>query len=118
MLITYVLLCISIILSLICLYGVFKIYAQLQTGAIHVPEPIAEEHDEVADELSIDDEERIRKRREFTDRIERIKSELALQQTPKHTGTPAMELHPGVTNLPHNTIAEEHSRIPDIEYAE
>lgn len=55
---------------------------------------------------------------EFDSRISRIKDELAKQDTTIRTGHSADELHPSVHNLPHNSITQESSGIPDEEYAD
>lgn len=117
----YAILMLSIIIvSLICFntYQFALLRGEVYDLHNHDSERETDVPEEVADEQNSTDEEIIQRRVEFSERIARIKDELAKQQTPRHTGSIAQELHPGVTNLPHNTIAEEHSRIPDIEYAD
>lgn len=78
-------------------------------------EPVADEHP--SEETFLSDEQ-IQREKAFTARIEQLKNELALQDNTTRVGYSADELHPGVINLPHNIIAQEHRRIPDVEYAE
>lgn len=58
------------------------------------------------DELQVAIEKRDR---EFAERIEKIKNELAAGAAVYDAGygTPAMELHPNVHNLPHDAVYEE-----------
>lgn len=70
------------------------------------------EEDEVQAEIE-------KRNKEFNERIEKIKNELALETSKKTTeqrGEPALELHPLVHNLPHDSVSTE-QREPDIEYA-
>ena len=62
--------------------------------------------------------ERLEREQNFDRRIAELKEELAKQQSVIRSGISAEELHPLVKNLPHNIIAESHSNIPDVEYAE
>lgn len=62
--------------------------------------------------------ERLEREQNFDRRIAELKEELAKQQSVIRSGISAEELHPLVKNLPHNIIAEKHSDIPDVEYAE
>lgn len=62
--------------------------------------------------------ERLEREQSFDRRIAELKEELAKQQSVIRSGISAEELHPLVKNLPHNIIAESHSHIPDVEYAE
>lgn len=62
--------------------------------------------------------ERLEREQNFDRRIAELKEELAKQQSIIRSGISAEELHPLVKNLPHNIIAESHSDIPDVEYAE
>ena len=62
--------------------------------------------------------ERLEREQSFDRRIAELKEELAKQQSVIRSGISAEELHPLVKNLPHNIIAEKHSDIPDVEYAE
>ena len=67
------------------------------------------EEDEVQAEIE-------KRNREFNERIEKIKNELALETAVPQRGEPAMELHPLVHNLPNDSVSTE-QREPDIEYA-
>ena len=62
--------------------------------------------------------ERLEREQNFDRRIAELKEELAKQQSVIRSGISAEELHPLVKNLPHNIIAESHSNIPDVEYAD
>ena len=62
--------------------------------------------------------ERLEREQSFDRRIAELKEELAKQQSVIRSGISAEELHPLVKNLPHNIIAEKHSDIPDVEYAD
>ena len=62
--------------------------------------------------------ERLEREQSFDRRIAELKEELANQQSVIRSGISAEELHPLVKNLPHNIIAEKHSDIPDVEYAD
>lgn len=62
--------------------------------------------------------ERLEREQNFDRRIAELKEELAKQQSVIRSGISAEELHPLVKNLPHNIIAEKHSDIPDVEYAD
>ena len=62
--------------------------------------------------------ERLEREQNFDKRIAELKEELAKQQSVIRSGISAEELHPLVKNLPHNIIAEKHSDIPDVEYAD
>ncbi len=62
--------------------------------------------------------ERLEREHNFDRRIAELKEELAKQQSVIRSGISAEELHPLVKNLPHNIIAEKHSDIPDVEYAD
>ena len=68
--------------------------------------------------LSSYDLERLEREQSFDRRIAELKEELAKQQSVIRSGITAEELHPLVKNLPHNIIAESHSNIPDVEYAD
>lgn len=68
--------------------------------------------------LSSYDLERLEREQSFDRRIAELKEELAKQQSVIRSGISAEELHPLVKNLPHNIIAESHSNIPDVEYAD
>lgn len=68
------------------------------------------------DDPSEEELERLARDAEFDERINQIKEELAKQQAGGGIGTVAEELHPLVTNLPHNSINGK--REPDIEYAD
>lgn len=54
---------------------------------------------------------------EFEERIARIKGELALSNITEHKPSHALELHPNVKNLPHNSVNGLINRS-GIEYAE
>lgn len=68
--------------------------------------------------LSSYEMERLEREQSFDKRIAELKEELAKQQSVIRSGISAEELHPLVKNLPHNIIAESHSNIPDVEYAD
>lgn len=61
--------------------------------------------------------ERLEREEEFDKRINRLKEELAKQQTIIRRGTIADEFHPMVKNLPHDVIKINQS-LPDIEVAD
>lgn len=63
--------------------------------------------------------ENIEKRdKEFDERIEQIKSELDKEQQGGRRGTDADILHPGVENLPHDSVNDYTRNPPDVEYTE
>lgn len=58
--------------------------------------------------------ERVKRRKTFDARINRIKDELANSCKEE----PAFELHPAVKNLPHEIIKQKYDILPDVEYAD
>jgi hypothetical protein len=83
---------------------------------------IADVHDEHNEhELPPDVEEQlteyekyvIERNAEHDARIDRLKEELANQQPPEvRKGTPALELHPDVKNIPHGDVRVTHDLLP------
>lgn len=77
-------------------------------------EHVRDDYDE--DFFSIDERERIKREREFDDRINRMKDELADKHVVQRKGTTAETLHPDVRNLPHNIIPNHtNDDLPDVE---
>lgn len=69
--------------------------------------PSESEEDEISKEIEKRD-------KEFAERIEKLKGELAMSVVPAHVnGTPAEILHPSIYNLPHDAVREEPE--PDFE---
>lgn len=79
---------------------------------------VADAHENTHQEEDYLSDEQIARNQAFQERIERIKNELARGEQGNRSGYSADELHPNVKNLPHNTIEQSNSRIPDVEYAD
>lgn len=62
-------------------------------------------------------EEKLKRDQEFDDRITRMKSELASTQPQATSPYDAEILHPDIENLPHDTIKDKPTELPDVEYA-
>lgn len=82
------------------------------------PQVADEHHAESTVDVDPFSEEEIKRKKEFNERIARIKDELARENSKRmNKSTESAEsLHPDVYNLPHDSIPT--STIPDVEYAD
>lgn len=106
-----------VMIQLMCILAFIRINQRLVKaleGRFPVEEVREEEDEDLFDAMV--QEQKAQREREFAERIERIKAELAASQEQATSNNVAQELHPGVKNLPHNTISNDN--IPDIEYAD
>ena len=112
--------CISLtlILTIITLFIHFK-FKKLQSS-LDVATQSFSTSDERArrEQLTSYELERLEREEEFDKRINRLKEELANQQSVIRKGVLADELHPSVYNIPHDAIDKKIDVLPDVEVAE
>jgi len=109
----YILFFISHIIIMFLLFLIYKKLTQKKDG---IYEDYDINFDDDMDEYEV---ERIQREKDFDDRIEKLKHELAsrVEINPLlPTSRPADELHPQVFNLPHDTINKNYNNFPDVEY--
>ena len=104
------------------LNALMDMVGELLTDSSVADEPVShaevQENEKLHEHLTDAEIGIIEREAEFDLRIARMKDELAdnLPMSAPRRGYEAEILHPGIINLPHNTIRDTHDDLPDVEY--
>lgn len=118
---TEILEAINMILSMCVLFVLFKFHRSESSeySEINTPEEHLQNVEQVEEEEDLTDleKERIARDNAFELRIESMKQELANQRKYQEEMRENVAYigHPGIQNLPHNIIADDHDNLPDVE---